>query len=131
MEDKSQMLNLKQTKAIMALLSESTIKQAAEKAGIGETTLYRWLQEKEFDEAFKNTRRMALSQTVARLQQTTTSAVDALRSVMEDMEAPASSRVTAAKTVLEMAFKVYEMETLASQIEEIQQYIEETKVANK
>jgi DNA-binding MurR/RpiR family transcriptional regulator len=131
MEDNFQKLNIKQEKAIMALLTEPTIRKAAEKAGVGETTLYRWMQEESFDQAFKEAKKMALAQTISRLQQTTTNAVETLKSVMENEDSPASSRVSAAKTVLEMAFKAYEMEDLAAQIEEMQQYIEEVKAAAK
>jgi hypothetical protein len=109
------------------LLTEPTIQLAAEKAGVGETTLYRWMKEENFDNAFKEARKSALSQTISRLQQTTTDAVNTLKSVMENEEAPASSRVTAAKTVLEMAFKAYELEDLAAKVEEMEKYIEEMK----
>lgn len=127
MKETKQSLNLKQEKAIMALLTEPTIKLAADKAGVGETTLYRWIQEEEFDQAFKNARKQAFSQTISRLQQTTTKAVATLESIMDDEGASASSRVTASKTVLEMAFKGFELEDLAEQVKEMQQYIQEVK----
>lgn len=129
MKDNAQVL--KREKAIMALLSEPTIRQAAVKAGVSEVTIYRWLQDKEFNEAFKNARKMTLSQTIARLQQSTTEAVETLRTVMGDEEAPASSRVSAAKTVLDTAFKAHEMEDLVAQVEEMQRYIKELKAARK
>lgn len=120
-------VNLKQQKAIMALLTEPTITQAAERSGVGETTLYRWMKEEEFDQAFRDARKKAFSQTISRLQQTTTNAVQTLEAVMGDEKAPASSRVTAAKTVIEMAFKAYELEDMAAKVEEIQRYIEGVK----
>jgi hypothetical protein len=120
-------ITVKQEKAIAALLTEPTIQLAADKAGVGETSLYRWMKEEAFDKAFKEARKSALSQTISRLQQTTTDAVNTLKSVMENEEAPASSRVTAAKTVLEMAFKAYELEDLAAEVEEMQKYIQEIK----
>jgi 23S rRNA pseudoU1915 N3-methylase RlmH len=120
-------LTQKQEKAIIALLTEPTIKQAALTAGIGETTLFRWLQEEEFDQAYKKARRQALSQTISRLQQASTSAVVTLQTIMEDENATSSSRVSAAKTVLEMSFKAFETEELAAQIEELQQRIEEAE----
>lgn len=120
-------INVKQEKAIMALLTEPTIKQAADRAGVGETTLYRWMQEEAFDKAFKEARKMALNQTVSRLQQTTTDAVETLQSIMRDERASANSRVSAAKTVLEMAFKAFELQDLAAKVEEMEKYIEEMK----
>ncbi|MFJ5625578.1 phBC6A51 family helix-turn-helix protein [Peribacillus loiseleuriae] len=131
MEENHLKLKLKQEKVIMALLTEPTHSQAAKKAGVGETTLYRWLDDEEFNKAFKDARRKAFSQSISHLQQATASAVETLKDVMENEESPASSRVSAAKTVLEMAFKAYEMEDLVAQIDEMQQYIEEVKVAAK
>ena len=127
MKEETPELSPKQEKALMALLTESTIKQAADKTGIGETTLYRWLQEEAFDRAYRNARKRALTQTITKLQQTTTSAVETLKNVMEDSESPASSRVSAAKTILELAFKGYELDDLAAKVEEMEKYIEETK----
>jgi transposase len=127
MKENQSNLSAKQEKAIMALLTEPTIRQAAEVSGVGETSIYRWLQEKEFSQAFRDARKKAFSQTVSRLQQATTDAVQTLQDIMTSADAPASSRVTAAKTVIEMAYKAYEMEDLASELEEIKNYIEETK----
>jgi hypothetical protein len=118
---------LKYEKAIAALLTEPTIQLAAEKIGIGETTLYRWMKDEAFNKSFKETRKNALSQTISRLQQTSTDAVNTLKSVMTNEEATASSRVTAARTVLEMAFKAYELEDLATRLEEMEQHIQELK----
>lgn len=127
MEEKTAKLSPKQEKAIMSLLIEPTIRKAAESAGVGETTLYRWLQEKEFDKAFKEARKQALTQTISRIQQSSTNAVETLNEIMGDREAPPSSRVTAARTVLEMAFKAFELEDLAEKFEEMEQYIQEAK----
>jgi hypothetical protein len=124
MKENTQDSTVKQEKAIMALLTEPTIKLAAKKAGVGETTLYRWMLEETFDKAYKEARKTAMDQTIFRLQQTTTDAVQTLKDVMEDKEAPASSRVTAAKTVLEMAFKAYEIENVVTKIEEMEKTLE-------
>lgn len=125
MEVETPNLTPKQEKAIMALLAEPTIKQAAETAGIGETTLHRWLNEEDFSKAYKTARKNALGQTISRLQQVTTEAVDTLKDIMANKESPASSRVTAARTVLEMAFKAFEVDDLTEQLEELEQYIKE------
>jgi hypothetical protein len=66
-------------KAIVALLTEPTIGQAADKAGVGETTLYRWMKEEAFDEAFKDARKKALDQTISQLQNTSNNAVKTLK----------------------------------------------------
>ena len=127
MEENNPDLKLKQEKTIMALLTELTYSRAAKKAGIGETTLYRWLDDDEFNRAFKHARKKAFSQSISHLQQATASAVETLQNIMENEEAPASSRVTAAKTVIEMEYKAYEMEDLTEELDEIKQFIQENK----
>lgn len=130
MKEDNQNLKFKQERTIMALLTEPTYAQAAKAAGIGETTLYRWLDDEEFSKAFKSTRKKAFSQSVSHLQQVVASAVQTLKDVMEDPESPASSRVTAAKAVIEMAYKAYEMEDLAAELDQIKKYIEENKAVS-
>lgn len=124
MKEKQINLNGKQEKALIALLTESTIKQAANKSGVGEATLYRWLNEEDFSQAYKEARSQALTQTISRIQQSTNTAVNTLNDIMTDTEASASSRVTAAKTILEMAFKAHEIENVVSKIEEMEKALE-------
>lgn len=118
-------LNHKQEQAIMALLTAPSMKQAAEQAGIGETTLFRWLQNDDFQEAYREARHKALGNTIARLQQVSQQAVNTLQEVMIDETATSNSRVSAAKAVLELAFKAYELEDLAKRVEELEKYLEE------
>lgn len=118
-------LSRKQEQAIISLLSLPTIGEAAKNIGIGETTLWRWLQLPDFNERYRAARKQAVSQAVARLQQATTIAVDTLTNVMQDVESKDSARVAAAKTVLEMAFKAVEIEELQSKVEELEQLVSE------
>ncbi|KJS18569.1 MAG: phage protein [Peptococcaceae bacterium BRH_c4b] len=114
----------KQEAAIAALLTAPTIAAAAQAVGISEGTLWRWLQLPEFQEKYREAKRQAVAQAIARLQQATTKAVDTLESIMTDDEAPPSSKVTAAKTVLEMAIKGIELEDLAARIETLEKSLE-------
>ncbi len=110
---------------IAYLLTEPNIREAAKKAGIGENTGWRWLQDPEFQKEYKEARREAVSQAIAQLQQATTQAVDTLKEVMADTEATPASRVTAAKTTLEMSLKAVEIEDLAQRIEALEQSIQD------
>ena len=106
----------KQEQAIAALLQQPTIMAAADSLGIGEATLWRWLQQPAFEEAYRRARQAAVDQAISQLQQATGEAVETLRQVQTDTEAPPSSRVTAAKTVLEFAFKVREAEEMEKRL---------------
>ena len=106
----------KKEQAIANLLLKPTIAQAAEATGIAEVTLFRWLQDSAFAEAYRAARREAVSQAVSYLQGAAGEAVQTLREVMMDTEAPASSRVTAARAVLETSLKAVELQDLEDRI---------------
>ena len=109
-------LTRRQEVFIAALLSCPTIAQAARTAGIAEVTAGRWLKDLAFQEAYRTARRHVVQHAVARVQQATCTAVETLRAIMQDPEAPASARVSAAKAVLETAIKGIELEDLEARI---------------
>jgi hypothetical protein len=113
-------LSATQERAILALLSQPTTRKAASEVGIDEATLWRWLQDKEFHSAYMKARRETVSRSIARLQQCTTEAVNTLRAVMRDKEAPAGARVMAAKATLDYAMKAVEIEDLAERVAELE-----------
>jgi hypothetical protein len=114
----------KKERAIMAMLTSPTMKQAADQAGVGETTLFRWLKLSEFEEAYRKARRKALDQTISRLQQATSHAVTTLQDVMEDETAPHNSRVSAAKAILDISFKAFELDDLGARIDSLERELE-------
>lgn len=100
----------RQEKALETLLVEPDLRKAAKRAGVGESTLYRWLKEPAFSDRYKELRKQAFDTVLHRLQASASEAVETLRSISADEEAPASSRVSAAKTILEMAVAAREHE---------------------
>jgi phage terminase small subunit len=109
-------LTRRQEAFLATLLSCPTILQAARTAGIAEVTARRWLKEPSFQEAYRTARRHVVQHAVARVQQATCTAVETLEAIMQDPEAPASARVSAAKAVLETAIKGIELEDLEARI---------------
>ena len=114
-------LSPKQEKALIALLTEPTISAAAKTAGIGERTLHTWLGEDAFAKAYRDARRAAVQQTIARLQQASSMAVTTLMEVMDGMGNSPAARVSAAKAVIEQTLKSTEIEDLAARIEALEQ----------
>jgi FAD/FMN-containing dehydrogenase len=112
MSGHGQKLRRKEETAISALLTQGTLAEAAQVAGIGEATLRRWLQRDDFQAAYRRARREAVSQAVAHLQKASGAAVDTLRGIMQDPHKLASARVTAARVILEIAIKAVELENL-------------------
>jgi len=110
---------------ITALLTERSIELAAKKSGIGEHTIYRWMATPEFDKAYKEAKRKILDHAISQIQISVTEAVGVLRSIMNDTENPASSRVSSAKTIIEQALKAVELEDVVKRVEELERIIEE------
>jgi DNA-binding MurR/RpiR family transcriptional regulator len=108
-------LNIRQQKAITSLLSESTLQEAANKAGVNPSTIWRWMQSETFREAYRGARRDAVMRAVARLQHATETAVDSLVDVMKSSENTAA-RVSAARCTLELAIKATEIEDLDARV---------------
>jgi len=116
-------ISRKQDTAIGALLSRPTISAAAESVGIGESTLRRWLKDRDFLAAYRAARREAVSQAVGHLQGACSVAVVALTDISQDVNSPASARVSAAKSILELALKGVELEDLAVPVEELESQV--------
>ena len=114
-------LTRKQEKAVCALLSEPTIVAAAEKAGVAEITVRRWLKLPAFLSRYREACRQMVDTAIGRLQEACAEAVVTLREVMGDAEAPVSSRVTAARAVLEMSLKAVELQDLEVRVDALEE----------
>lgn len=117
-------LSRKHEQAITSLLTSPTICKAAEGSGISEATLYRWLKLPEFMEVYREVKSQAVSQAIGKLQQASGEAVETLRTIMMDIESPTPSRVTAAKSIIEMALKATEIEDIIKRVEELEKIME-------
>ena len=109
-------LSRKQELAISALLTCPTLLAAAQQCGLAEVTLHRWLKDTAFQTAYREARRAVVQQAITQVQRATGEAVETLRNVMQDADAPASARVSAAKAILETAVKAVELEDLEARI---------------
>ena len=121
----------KREEAIAALLTQRNVDEAARAAAIGTQTLLRWLKVKEFQTAYREARRDAFSQSIARLQQSSTAAVTTLLKVMVDPNTPASVRVRAADSVLNHAAKSIEIEDIEVRVTDLEQAAEAAKVVQR
>jgi transposase len=97
-----QRLTNKQEALIAALLTESTNAAAAAKAGVGQTTLYRWMQLPAFSAAYREARRGLMEATVGRLQAASGETFEILLAVARTGRRD-SDRVRAAVALLDRA----------------------------
>jgi hypothetical protein len=102
----------KKEEAIAALLTQRNFEEAARGAGIGIQTLMRWLKLPEFQAAYREARRLAYSQSIARLQQASSAAAATFLKLMVDPNVPAAVRLRAADCVFAHAAKAIEIEDI-------------------
>lgn len=118
-------LSRKQQRAVAALVSEPTVGAAARVAGVGETTLHRWLRQPEFAEALRAARNEAFGAALASVQQAAVEAVQTLRGVMADPDTPPSSRVAAARSVLDIALKAHDLQEIEERLAALEEKLGE------
>ena len=117
----------KKEESIAALLSQRNVEDAARAAGIDTKTLLRWIRVPEFEAAYREARRAAFRQSIARLQQASSAAVSTLLKVMVDSNSPASTRVRAADSVLNHAAKAIEIEDIDVRVSALERSAEESQ----
>ena len=106
----------KKEEAIAALLTQRNIEEAAKSAGIGTQTLIRWMKLPEFDKAYREARRKAFGQSIARLQQGTSAAATTLLKLLIDQNTPASVRARVAEAIFNHAAKAIEIEDIEARV---------------
>jgi hypothetical protein len=109
-----------QERAIIALLSEPTLKAAAASAGISETTLWRWLREPNFKVAYQRARQEALGRATTRLAALVEVAVEALDEIVADRAVSPNVRVSAASRIIDFALKAAEIEEVQARLEKLE-----------
>src|SRR4029453_7077817 len=102
-------LTRKQEALISALLTAPSLAAAAQQAGLSEVTAWRWLKDATFQAAYREARRAVVQQAIVQVQHATGTAVQTLVAVMQDNESPSSARVSAARSILEMAIRAVEI----------------------
>lgn len=106
----------KMEQAVAALLTQPNIDTAARSVGISSATLLRWQKEPEFQKAYREARRAAYSQSIARLQQAMPLAVQTMIKMVVDPNTPASVRVRAAEIIANHSHKAIEIEDVEARV---------------
>jgi hypothetical protein len=111
----------KQEEAIAALLIQRNVEEAAKSINIATKTLIRWMKLPEFQTAYREARRAAFGQSIARLQQGTSAAASTLLKIMLDQTSPASTRVRAAECIMNHAAKAMELEDIGVRVSALEE----------
>ncbi len=113
----------KQEAALLSLLSHKTLKESALAAGVSMPTLWRYLRDPVFSLRYREARRELVECAMVRLQNDAEHAARVLRDVADDKTAPASARVTAARTIIELSVKSVELGDLQQRLASLEEYV--------
>lgn len=108
-------------RAVLALLSEKTVTDAAKKAKINESTLRRWLSDDEaFQAQYAEARKAAFEAGMSRVQALTGKAIQTLDDLLDAKDYP-NVRLGAARTVAEFGIHQHDAETIMRKLSEIEE----------
>lgn len=113
----------RQAAALAALLIHPCVADAAEASGLGERTLYRYLQDPQFVACYRRARHRQVEQAVSVMQAAASKAVNVLISIATNPQAKTGARVMAARAVIDGALKETELETLEQRLAELERKI--------
>ncbi|MDQ1593287.1 MAG: hypothetical protein QOG71_3914 [Pyrinomonadaceae bacterium] len=111
----------RQERALEAVLSAPTLKEAARAAGIGETTLWRYMREPAFKRRLREAQQHHFTQTAIRVQRNADDAITVLHEIMTNGTASDSARIAAARFFFDNSVRMGEIEKLKADMEELQE----------
>ncbi len=109
-------------KILVALLETSSIRDAAKRSGIGEATVYRHLQDKDFLGEYRNARRQTVEAAIAQMQSAASEAVERLKE-LQYCENPAVA-ARCAQIIFENSVKGLEMTDILERLETLENAVE-------
>lgn len=119
-------LTLKQEKAIIALMTQPTLQEAAQSIGVSYVTINNWLKNPFFNQEFKRMRDKSLDSALGKIQNSSNNAVNVLIDIMNDESKNANVRVNAAKIIIDFSMRIRDSD-VAIQLEKLTQLIKTGK----
>lgn len=121
-------MTAKQERALAALLTASSVMEAAAEAKVSYASLRRWLSEdEEFRAEYAAMLRELVENAATQARQGMTEAVSVLREIMADVEVAPNARVAAARTVLESGGRLVELQSLEGRMAELERLVLEDR----
>ena len=131
MDTQPDQLTPNQIVALEALLTSPTQQAASKKAGVDVSTLRRWLKESAFATAYAEARKTLIDGTLNGLQAVAAKAVEALESVLDDINAKPAERISAARAILDFALKGHDQLSMETRLAAIEELFSELKGTRK
>ncbi|MEO8592320.1 MAG: hypothetical protein ABI759_03275 [Candidatus Solibacter sp.] len=112
--------------AVAALLTQRNMEEAAKSVGISTNTLLSWMKVPEFQKTYREARRAAFQQSIARLQQGTSAAATTLIKLLLDANTPAAVKARVADSIFNHAAKAIEIEDVEARVTELERCMGES-----
>ncbi len=113
-------MDFRRERALSALIESRTIAEAADRAGLSASTLYRYTSEPEFCGRLRAVSRTALAEASRRLSAESAEAVNVIAQIMGDEDAPIQTRLNAASQILQHAVKLCERTDMLERLAELE-----------
>jgi len=113
-------LSTKQNAFILDLAVNGNVKRACQVAGISEKTGHNWLKDEDFNKTLHDIRETLVSRSLNSLMMSLDKAVNAVIRILEDERTSTTSKLSAARLIIENSLKFREQQTLLQRVEEIE-----------
>ena len=130
MTESDRILTAAQERALSALLSERTIQGASEASGVPYRTITRWMQQEPFSQAYRARLDALVNDAASSLKKSLTGAVEVLREIAENAEAPPNARISAARTLLDSGLRYIETLDIIQRLEAVEDAVADNQKTN-
>lgn len=119
---KNEVISMAKNKEVIAmnLLTSGSYQEAADKSAISINTLSRLRKDPEFQQVVQKVKKEMFQETMNKAQAASVKALEVLHTIMNDTGATDSSRVSAARTVLELGINCVEQEEIITKLEQLE-----------
>lgn len=127
MEDSGKLTH-KEMQVVNAVLTSKTLREASEKAGVSESTLYRYLKKEHIQKALDRKSREAMGSVLRYFVSLGTKALGNIEQLLDSKYE--RIRLEASKYILDMIVKIKELQELEERIESLERIVQEQKGGN-
>lgn len=107
----------------MCVLTSPNLKVGAERAGISYTTLMRYRKRDDFKAVLQETKLALFGEAMQKAQAYSLDALETLQEVHQNPALNESARVSAARSILELAIQLHSMEAIEAELAELRKAV--------